>query len=118
MKGGVSPPGSGGGSSRAYRWGGPVTVRVALADDHPMYRFGLRAVLDASPDVEVVGEAADGAEPLALIAPSAPHRVLTDLVDAPPVRRRRDRRAHPPAPRSGHPCPDNARGRCVAVRCT
>ena len=40
----------------------PAPVRVVLADDHPMYRFGLRAVLDASPEVEVVGEAADGAE--------------------------------------------------------
>jgi DNA-binding NarL/FixJ family response regulator len=56
-----------------------VTVRVALADDHPMYRFGLRAVLDASPEVEVVGEAADGAELLALVARCAPDVVLTDL---------------------------------------
>ena len=56
-----------------------MTVRVALADDHPMYRFGLRAVLDASPEVEVVGEAADGAELLALVARSAPDVVLTDL---------------------------------------
>ncbi|MFD2093887.1 response regulator [Blastococcus deserti] len=54
-------------------------VRVALADDHPMYRFGLRAVLDASPEVEVVGEASDGAELLALVARCAPDVVLTDL---------------------------------------
>jgi DNA-binding NarL/FixJ family response regulator len=56
-----------------------VTVRVALADDHPMYRFGLRAVLDASPEVEVVGEASDGAELLALVATCSPDVVLTDL---------------------------------------
>ena len=56
-----------------------MTVRVALADDHPMYRFGLRAVLDASPEVEVVGEASDGAELLALVATCAPDVVLTDL---------------------------------------
>ncbi len=56
-----------------------MTVRVVLADDHPMYRFGLRAVLDASPEVEVVGEAADGAELLALVARCAPDVVLTDL---------------------------------------
>lgn len=56
-----------------------MTVRVALADDHPMYRFGLRAVLDASPEVEVVGEASDGAELLALVATSSPDVVLTDL---------------------------------------
>src|SRR5687768_16324078 len=56
-----------------------MTVRVALADDHPMFRFGLRAVLDASPEVTVVGEAADGAELLALVARTAPDVVLTDL---------------------------------------
>jgi len=56
-----------------------VTVRVVLADDHPMYRFGLRAVLDASSEVEVVGEAADGVELLALVGRCAPDVVLTDL---------------------------------------
>jgi DNA-binding NarL/FixJ family response regulator len=56
-----------------------VTVRLVLADDHPMYRYGLRAVLDASPEVEVVGEAADGAELLAVVARCAPDVVLTDL---------------------------------------
>ncbi len=56
-----------------------MTVRVVLADDHPMYRFGLRAVLDASPEVEVVGEASDGAELLALVPRAAPDVVLTDL---------------------------------------
>jgi DNA-binding NarL/FixJ family response regulator len=44
-----------------------------------MYRYGLRAVLDASPEVEVVGEAADGAELLAVVARYAPDVVLTDL---------------------------------------
>ncbi|MGY1734791.1 response regulator [Geodermatophilus sp. SYSU D00684] len=56
-----------------------MTVRVVLADDHPMYRYGLRSVLDAAPEVEVVGEAADGAELLALVARTAPDVVLTDL---------------------------------------
>jgi DNA-binding NarL/FixJ family response regulator len=56
-----------------------VTVRVVLADDHPMYRFGLRAVLDASPEVDVVGEAEDGRELLALVERCAPDVVLTDL---------------------------------------
>jgi DNA-binding NarL/FixJ family response regulator len=56
-----------------------MTVRVVLADDHPMYRFGLRAVLDASPEVEVVGEASDGAELLAVVQQCAPDVVLTDL---------------------------------------
>ena len=56
-----------------------MSVRVVLADDHPMYRFGLRAVLDASPEVEVVGEAANGAELLAQVARCSPDVVLTDL---------------------------------------
>jgi DNA-binding NarL/FixJ family response regulator len=56
-----------------------VTVRVALADDHPMYRFGLRAALEASPEVEVVGEAGDGDELVALVARHSPDVVLTDL---------------------------------------
>ena len=56
-----------------------MTVRVVLADDHPMYRFGLRAVLDASPEVEVVGEASDGAELLAVVNQCMPDVVLTDL---------------------------------------
>ena len=56
-----------------------MTVRVVLADDHPMYRFGLRAVLDASPGVEVVGEASDGAELLAVVQQCTPDVVLTDL---------------------------------------
>ena len=56
-----------------------TAVRVVIADDHPMYRFGLRAVLDASPEVEVVGEAADGVEMVALVVRCAPDVVLTDL---------------------------------------
>jgi hypothetical protein len=41
----------------------PVTspVTVVLADDHPMFRYGLRAVLDDAPEIEVVGEAASSA---------------------------------------------------------
>jgi DNA-binding NarL/FixJ family response regulator len=40
----------------------PLRTRVLLADDHAVVRSGLRAVLDAQPDIEVVAEAADGAE--------------------------------------------------------
>jgi DNA-binding NarL/FixJ family response regulator len=39
----------------------PLKTRVLLADDHAVVRSGLRAVLDAEPDIEVVAEAADGA---------------------------------------------------------
>ena len=37
-----------------------MTIRVLLADDHSAIRAGLRLVLEAAPDIEVVAEAADG----------------------------------------------------------
>jgi DNA-binding NarL/FixJ family response regulator len=40
----------------------PLKTRILLADDHPMVRRGLRLVLDAEPDLEVVAEAGDGQE--------------------------------------------------------
>lgn len=54
-------------------------VRVVLADDHPMFRFGLRAILEAAEDIEVVGEAKDGQELVALVEKERPDVVLTDL---------------------------------------
>jgi len=56
-----------------------MTVRVVIADDHPMFRFGLRAALDTDSSVEVVGDAADGEELLALMEHARPDVVLTDL---------------------------------------
>ena len=43
----------------------PLTTRILLADDHPIVLRGLRMVLDAQPDLAVVGEAADGREAVA-----------------------------------------------------
>lgn len=40
----------------------PLTTRVIIADDHPLIRTGIRKVLDAAPDLRVVGEASDGIE--------------------------------------------------------
>lgn len=42
-------------------------IRVAVADDHPVFREGLQLLLDSAEDIEVVGVAADGAELLALL---------------------------------------------------
>ena len=44
----------------------PLKTRILLADDHSMVRRGLRMVLDAEPDLEVVAEASDGHEAVEL----------------------------------------------------
>ena len=55
----------------------PLKTRVLLADDHAVVRSGLRAVLDAQPDIEVVAEAADGAEAVEkALAPSVNLAIL------------------------------------------
>jgi len=54
-------------------------VRVLIADDHPMFRFGMRTRLGAEADLEVVGEAGAGDEAVALTAELAPDVVLMDL---------------------------------------
>jgi two-component system, NarL family, response regulator LiaR len=55
-------------------------IRVLIADDHAVVRQGLRTFLDLQDDMEVVGEAGDGEEALALAADLAPDVVLIDLV--------------------------------------
>jgi DNA-binding NarL/FixJ family response regulator len=54
-------------------------VRVVVADDHPMVRYGIVAVLENSLEVEVVAEAADGAGLLREVALHQPDVVVTDL---------------------------------------
>jgi DNA-binding NarL/FixJ family response regulator len=54
-------------------------IRIVLADDHPVYRDGLRALIDRSPDLELVGEASSGAEAIALAAASSPAVILMDI---------------------------------------
>ncbi|MDB4914746.1 MAG: response regulator containing a CheY-like receiver domain and an DNA-binding domain [Gemmatimonadetes bacterium] len=54
-------------------------IRVLLADDHTLVRTGLRLLLEAIPDVEVVAEAADGLEALQLIETHRPDCALIDL---------------------------------------
>ncbi|MEU1950020.1 response regulator transcription factor, partial [Streptomyces sp. NPDC020125] len=54
-------------------------IRVALADDQILVRAGFRALLAAQPDIEVVGEAADGEQALALMRERHPDVVLMDI---------------------------------------
>lgn len=56
-----------------------ASTRVVIADDHPMFLFGLRAALAASSEVELVGEASDGAQLVALVEHTLPDVVVTDL---------------------------------------
>jgi DNA-binding NarL/FixJ family response regulator len=56
-----------------------VTVRVAIVDDDLLVRAGLRMVIDSQPDLEVVGEAGDGAEGIRLVADAQPDVVLMDI---------------------------------------
>ncbi|WP_316315090.1 response regulator, partial [Clavibacter michiganensis] len=54
-------------------------LRTVIADDHPVVRAGLHAVLDAAADIDVIGEAATPAEAVALAASEDPDLALMDL---------------------------------------
>ena len=54
-------------------------IRVVLADDHAVVRAGLKAVLNAARDIEVIGEARNGVEAVALAERFKPHVVVMDL---------------------------------------
>ena len=58
---------------------GAGKITVLIADDHPVVRQGLRVLLSLHADIEVVGEASDGAEAVELAAAVAPDVVLLDL---------------------------------------
>jgi DNA-binding NarL/FixJ family response regulator len=56
-----------------------VSVRVVVADDHPMYRFGVEAVLAQADGIEVVASVADGDELIEAVADLRPDVVVSDL---------------------------------------
>lgn len=56
------------------------SIRIALADDHAVLRAGLRVLLNAEPDITVVGEAGDGAEALAIVEQQTPDILVLDLM--------------------------------------
>lgn len=55
------------------------SIRVLVADDHPVFRYGMRAILGAEPDTEIVGEATDGEEAVKLAAGLRPDVILMDI---------------------------------------
>ena len=56
-----------------------MTIRVVLVDDHAIVRTGLKAVLGAAPEIEVVGEASGGVEAVALLARTPADVVVMDI---------------------------------------
>jgi two-component system response regulator DevR len=58
---------------------GTDIIRVLIVDDHPIVRRGLRSLLSSYPDIEIVGEAEDGAEALHAVQDLSPHVILLDI---------------------------------------
>ena len=54
-------------------------IRIIIAEPHPIFRYGLRTLLDAERDFSVVGEAADGAQTLHMVSELKPDILLLDL---------------------------------------
>src|SRR5215471_9405319 len=57
----------------------PEPIRTMIVDDHALFRRGLEMVLEEEPDIELVGQASDGAEAVEKAAESLPDVVLMDI---------------------------------------
>lgn len=57
----------------------PEPIRILIADDHPVFRFGLRALLEAEDDLQVVAEASSGEEAVARAVELQPQVILMDI---------------------------------------
>ncbi len=57
-----------------------MTIRIVIIDDHPVFRKGVRALLEGNPDIAVVGEAGTGREAITLTAEVRPDVVIMDLM--------------------------------------
>lgn len=55
------------------------SIRVVIADDHPLFREGVAHLLNAEPDFDVVGQVSDGEEALALVQEQMPDVILLDI---------------------------------------
>jgi DNA-binding NarL/FixJ family response regulator len=56
-----------------------TSIRILVADDHPVFRYGMRALLQTAPEMELVGEASSGDEAVSLAAAVQPDVILMDL---------------------------------------
>jgi DNA-binding NarL/FixJ family response regulator len=79
------PPSLGKGDRREGGWGKKgrtqimTRIKVVLADDHGLFREGLRSLLQDQDDIEIVGEAEDGLDAVRLVSKLKPHIVLMDI---------------------------------------
>lgn len=55
------------------------SIKVLIADDHTLFRAGIKLILDSIPDVKVIGEASNGYEAIELTAQTQPDLILLDI---------------------------------------